>query len=145
MRTRFRSRLRSRLRSCFRANGTVLHSSVEFAICRVFKGHYQLPKKRWAVDVRPIWVREKIFFRSAIFFQKYFFDQKKSKNRVEIKKFAKRSGKCGALPVVAKRPLQSAQRDLIHYPESFLHRCCMGHGTHNIYPVLMQKGGACMR
>ena len=88
-------------------------SSVGFAVCRVFKGHYELPKIRWAVDVQKVWVGEKIFFRSTIFSKKYFFDQKKSKNRVGKKKFAKRSGKCGALPVVARRPLQSAQRDLI--------------------------------
>ena len=56
----------------------------------------------------------KKYFFDRPFFQKIFFsDQKKSKNRVEKKKFAKRSGKCGALPVVAKRPLQSAQRDLM--------------------------------
>ena len=56
---------------------------------------------------------EKKYFFDRSFFKKIFFRLKKSKNRVGKKKFAKRSGKCGALPVVAKWPLQSAQRDLI--------------------------------
>ena len=89
-------------------------SSIGFAVCRVFKGHYELSKIRCAVDVQHFWVGQKIFFRSTIFFKKYFSTKKKSKNRVEKKKFAKRSGKCGALPTVAKLPLQSAQGDLIH-------------------------------
>ena len=42
-----------------------------------------------------------------------FFRPKKIEKSSWKKKFAKRSGKCGALPVVAKRPLQSAQRDLM--------------------------------
>ena len=77
--------VRRTLRWHTKAKSTVLHSSVEFAICRVFKGHYELPKNRWHIDVRPIWVGEKIFFRSTIFSKTYFFDQKKSKNRVEKK------------------------------------------------------------
>ena len=62
-------------------------SSVGFAVCRVFKGHYELPKSRWAVDVRPNLGRSKnIFSIDHFFFSKIFFDQKKSENRVEKKK-----------------------------------------------------------
>ena len=72
------------LRRSSKEKCTVQHSSVDFAICRVCKGHYELPKNRWHIDVRRIWVGEKIFFRSVIFSKKYFFDKKNRK--IELKK-----------------------------------------------------------
>ena len=76
------------VRLSFQTKCTVIHSSGEFPICRVFKGHYELPKKRCQNDVRKFWVDEKIFFRSTIFSKNIFFRPKKSKNRVGKKKFA---------------------------------------------------------
>ena len=35
---------------------TTRRASVDFVICRVFKGHYELHKNMRGVDVRPIWM-----------------------------------------------------------------------------------------
>ena len=69
-----------------KAKRTVQRASVDFAIFRVFKGHYELPKNRWAVDVRPIWVGQKIFFRSTIFSKNIFFRPKKIEKSSRKKK-----------------------------------------------------------
>ena len=43
-RTRFRTSVRTRLDTSFRAKSTGWRASVDFAICRVFNGHYKLLK-----------------------------------------------------------------------------------------------------
>ena len=63
-------------------------SSVDFGICRVFKGLYELPKSEAASMSENFGSVKKYFFDRPFFQKIFFFDQKKSKNRVEKKKFA---------------------------------------------------------
>ena len=81
--------VRRTLRRLTKAKSTVQDSSVDFAICRVFKGHYELPKSRCAVDVVAIWVGEKNIFSIDHFFEKIFFSTKKNR-KIESKKKSSR-------------------------------------------------------